>query len=96
MNRYVHQVPFRKVYNANAAGTGATFDRPYLQISSMSPRRGSDSAQFRRPARRLARHARGVLSLNVQGRPLRVRPRQIDYTFNVGTNATPTPAPARG
>jgi len=92
MNRYVHQVPFRKVYNGNAAGTGATFARPYLQnIQYVSaPRLNSRNSVGLRADWRVTPH--GVLSFNVEGGRFESDRTSVDYTFNAGTNATPTPA----
>jgi iron complex outermembrane receptor protein len=92
MNRYVHQVPFRKVYNATAAGTGATFARPYLQnIQFVSaPRTNARNSVGLRLDWRVT--PGGVLSLNVEGGRFESDRTSVDYTFNAGTVATPTPA----
>ncbi len=92
MNRYIHQVPLRKTYNATAAGTGANFAQPYLQTYQYvsAPRVNARNSAGLRADWRVTAH--GVLSFNIEAGRFESDRRSIDYTFNTGTNAAPTPA----
>ncbi len=92
MNRFITQVPIRKVYNATAANTGATYANPYLQTFQYvaAPRLNSRNSVGLRADWRVTPH--GVLSLNLEAGRFESDRTSVDYTFNVGTNPTPTPA----
>lgn len=92
MNRFITQVPLRKTYNATAANTGATHAKPYLQSFQYvsAPRLNSRNSVGLRADWRVTPH--GVLSLNLEAGRFESDRTSVDYTFNVGTNPTPTPA----
>ncbi len=92
MNRFMRQLPLRKVYNATAAGTGASFERPYLQQFQFvtAPRVNERNSLGVRADWQL--HRGGVLSVNAESSRYESDRASVDMQFDAGTNAAPTPA----
>ena len=79
-------------YNANAAGTGATFDRPYLQTYRLldSPRILTRQSIGLKADWRVTPNS--VLSVGTQLSHFESKRIATEFNINVGTNATPTVA----
>ncbi len=79
-------------YNANAAGTGATFARPYLQTYRLldSPRVLSRRSAGLKADWKVTKNS--VLSAGFQLSHFESKRIATEFNINVGTNATPTPA----
>jgi iron complex outermembrane recepter protein len=93
-NRFTNQHISRKVYNATAAGTGATFARPFLQTYRFqtAPRVNNRNSVGLRADWRVTKS--GVLSVNVEGGRFESDRVPLEIQFTTGTAATPTPASA--
>ncbi len=79
-------------YNANAAGTGATFDRPYLQTYRLldSPRVLTRRSAGIKADWKITQNS--VLSLGAQVSHFESKRIATEFNLNAGTNAVPTPA----
>ncbi len=79
-------------YNANAAGTGATFDRPYLQTYRLldSPRVLQRRSGGIKADWKVTKNS--VLSVGAQLSRFESKRIATEFNINVGTNAVPTPA----
>ena len=89
-NRYMWQQLALKAYNATAAGTGATFARPFLQQFQLpaSPRLNSRSSAGLRADWRVATN--GVLSANIEASRFVSDRSSTSAAFDTGTSASPT------
>jgi iron complex outermembrane recepter protein len=79
-------------YNSNAAGTGASLSRPYLQQYTLQdgPLHQTRTATSFKADWRVIPHA--VLSLSAQHNRVTTFSGNLNWNFLVGTNATPTVA----
>jgi TonB-dependent receptor len=89
-NRYMWQQLALKAYNATAAGTGATFARPFLQQFQLpaSPRLNTRNSAGVRADWRVTPN--GVLSANIEASRFVSDRSSTSAAFDTGTNATPT------
>ena len=93
-NRFTNQHISRKVYNATAAGTGASFAAPFLQTYRFqtAPRVNNRNSVGLRADWRVTKS--GVLSVNVEAGRFESDRVPLEIQFTTGTAATPTPASA--
>src|SRR5688500_5730542 len=93
-NRFTNQYISRKVYNATAAGTGASYATPFLQTYRFqtAPRINNRNSIGVRGDWRVTRS--GVLSVNVEAGRFESDRIPLEIQFTTGTAATPTPASA--
>jgi TonB-dependent receptor len=91
-NRFIEMQWVPRTFNANAAGTGASFDRPYLQSFQLLsvPRRNERNAAGIKADWRVTTN--GVLSFNLERTRWVSERANVAITYNAGTNATPLPA----
>jgi iron complex outermembrane receptor protein len=92
-SRFVEQQRSTKGYTANAAGTGASFDRPFLssyQVISVPRLTARQSGAIKADWRP---HANGVLSLNLERSRFIADRSNASVNFTTGTAATPTVTP---
>ncbi len=91
-NRFIEMEWVPRTFNATAAGTGASFARPYLQSFQLIgvPRRNERNAAGIKADWRVTPN--GVLSLNVERTRWVSERANVAITFNAGTSAVPVPA----
>lgn len=91
-NRYMWQQLALKAYNATAAGTGASYAKPFLQQFQLpaSPRLNSRTSAGLRADWRVSTN--GVLSVNFEGGRFVSDRSSTSAAFDTGTSATPTVA----
>ncbi len=95
-SRFVEQQRSTKGYNTNAAGTGATVERPFLnsyQVISVPRLTARQSGAVKADWRP---HANGVLSLNVERSRFIADRSNASINFTTGTAATPSVTPGVG
>ena len=91
-NRFIEMEWVPRTFNATAAGTGATFARPYLQSFQLIgvPRRNERNAAGIKADWRVTPN--GVLSFNVERTRWVSERANVSITLSPGTNAAPTVA----
>ena len=91
-NRFIEMQWVPRTFNATAAGTGATFARPYLQSFQFIgvPRQNERNAAGIKADWRVTTN--GVLSFNLERTRWVSQRANVAITFNPGTNAVPLPA----
>ena len=92
-SRFVEQQRSTKGYTATAAGTGASFDKPFLstyQVISVPRITDRQSGAIRADWRP---HPSGVLSLSVERSRFIADRSNASVNFTTGTASTPTPSP---
>ncbi|MDO8540218.1 MAG: TonB-dependent receptor [Opitutaceae bacterium] len=91
-NRFIEMQWVPRTFNATAAGTGASFARPYLQTFQLIgvPRRNERNAAGIKADWRVTTN--GVLSFSFERTRWVSERANVAITFNAGTNAVPLPA----
>ena len=91
-NRFIEMEWVPRTFNATAAGTGASFAKPYLQTFQLVgvPRRNERNAAGLKADWRITPN--GVLSLNLERTRWVSERANVAITLSPGTNAVPTPA----
>ncbi|MSU51298.1 MAG: TonB-dependent receptor [Opitutus sp.] len=91
-NRFIEMEWVPRTFNATAAGTGASFAKPYLQSFQLIgvPRRNERNAAGIKADWRATPN--GVLSFNLERTRWVSERANVSITLSPGTNAVPTPA----